>query len=75
MPVLWSILGEAGDIRRTGERSQILAVLEDADEPMTAVDLVAATGMKRNNINQLLFKMSKSGEVEKAGKGIYVYPR
>jgi hypothetical protein len=32
-----------------------------------------ATGMPRNNINQLLFKMAKAGEVQKVRRGRYIH--
>jgi hypothetical protein len=70
----WTIIGDAADARRTDERSTILAMLNETDEPMSPVELAAATGMKSNNVRQLLFKMAKSGEVEKAGRGSYRHP-
>ena len=70
----WSILGEAADVRRTDERSQILSVLLIADEPMSPKAISVATGNGRNSIDQLLYKMSRAGEVEKTGRGLYIHP-
>jgi len=67
----WSILGEAADIRRSDERNQIIAALSDHGEPMTPADIAAATGKPGNNVRQLLLKMSRAGEVHKAGRGSY----
>ncbi len=67
----WTVSGDADDVRRTNERSLILAVLKDATEPVSPNELATATGMKGNNVRQLLFKMAKAGEVEKAGRGNY----
>jgi hypothetical protein len=69
----WEILGSAEDVNRSTERSIILTVLQGADEPMTLADLVAATGMKRNNLDQLLYKLGKDGTVQKAGRGKYIH--
>ena len=71
----WSVLGAASEVRRSDERALILEVLREAEEPMTPSDLAVATGGKLNNVKQLLFKMSKAGEVTKLkGRGRYVHP-
>ena len=70
----WRVLGAAAEVRRTNERAQILSVLVDADEPISPRDIAAETGMPRNNVHQLLFKMAKEGEVLKSGRGHYLHP-
>jgi hypothetical protein len=70
----WRVLGEAAEVRRTNERAAILSVLIDADEPISPRDIAAETGMPRNNVDQLLFKMAKAGEVLKSGRGHYIHP-
>lgn len=70
----WFIQGEATEVRRTDERSSILATLEDADEPMSPSEIAVATSGSRNAIDQLLYKMAKAGDVLKAGRGRYVHP-
>ena len=67
----WTILGNASDVHRSNERGRILAALADASEEMTPQDLVASTGIPRNNLDQLLFKMTRDGEVTKVGRGKY----
>jgi biotin operon repressor len=62
----WTIQGEASEVRRTDERSVILQVLLEQSEPMSPAEVSNATGMPRNNVKQLLFKMAKDGEVAKA---------
>jgi hypothetical protein len=71
----WYIRGEAAELRRSAERETLLTALADAGEPMSPADLVAATGMSNNNARQLLFKMFKSGEIEKQGRGQYMLPK
>ena len=51
----------------------ILSALLIADEPVSPQELTVATGMPRNNINQLLFKMAKAGEVQKVRRGRYIH--
>jgi hypothetical protein len=68
---LWSVLGEASDVRRSDERSVIIEALTDNREPMTPSELAIALGKQPNNIKQLLFKMAKAGELNRVGKGKY----
>jgi AAA domain len=68
----WRVLGATGEVRRTSERSAILAVLRDVGEPMTPGEIAAAVGMRGDNVRQLLVKMVTVGEIIKAGRGRYV---
>ena len=70
----WTILGDAGEVRRSDQRGRILSVLADASEPLGPADIAGAAGMSANNAKQLLFKMAGAGEVEKASRGQYVHP-
>jgi hypothetical protein len=67
----WTILGEAADVRRSDERTGMIATLKDNDAPMTPAEMAAATGKPSLNVRQLLFKMAKAGEVHRVGKGRY----
>ena len=68
----WRILGPASDVRRTDERGAILMALEQAQEPMSPAEVALATEMPSLNVRQLLFKMTKDGEVLKLkGRGGY----
>ena len=71
---MWTVTGDAAEVRRTDERNSILTVLTDATEPMSPQDIAVAADMKRNNVDRLLGKMAKAGEVLKAGRGLYVHP-
>jgi AAA domain len=70
----WTILGDASDVHRSNERGQILSALSGAIEALTPQNIVASTGMTRNNVDQLLFKMVRDGEVVKDGRGKYRCP-
>lgn len=71
---VWHVLGEASEVQRSSERAKILSVLIDATEPIRPGDLSTACEMKRANVDQLLFKMAKAGDVRKVGRGRYVHP-
>ena len=68
----WSMLGDATDVRRSDERKVIAEVIGNAEEPISPAEIAATLGLPTNNVKQLLFKMAKNGEVEKAGRGNYV---
>jgi hypothetical protein len=70
----WTIIGDAADVRRSDERSVILATIMDNGEPMTPLEISDATGQGRANVRQLLRKMAKSGELYKLGKGYWTSP-
>lgn len=70
----WNLIGEAAAVRRTDERARILSALLTADVPMSPREIALAATMPRNNVDQLLFKMGKAGEVRKAGRGHYIHP-
>jgi hypothetical protein len=72
---IWTLTGEAADVRRSGERGNILVTLEEAGEPMSPSDLSHVTGMKNGNIRRLLHVMAKAGEVQKTGRGQYIHPK
>jgi hypothetical protein len=67
----WSVLGEACDVRRSDERSVIVEALKDNRAPMTPTEVAIVLGKQVNNIKQLLFKMAKTGELHRVGKGRY----
>ena len=70
----WNIMGDAADVRRSGERNTIIAALEDHGEPMTPAEIASATGKPGGNIRKLLFKMAKAGEVYKIKGRYWVEP-
>ena len=52
----------------------LLVSPESAHELLSPQDIVSSTGMLRNNVDQLLFKMVEAGEVVKIGRGKYRHP-
>lgn len=70
----WQALGNSRDVRRADERNVILDALTDNKDGLSPSELAAATGMKANNVRQLLFKMSRANEVECPKRGLYCLP-
>jgi AAA domain len=71
----WKLLGEAAEVRRSDERTAILDLLYEADEPMQSGEIGSLLGQPVNNIRQLLHKMGKEGQVIKLpSRGGYIHP-
>ena len=69
---VWSVLGDAGEVRQSDERGAIVAALEEAGvEPLGPNQIASATGMKATNVRKLLSKMRTDGIIRKAGYGKY----
>jgi hypothetical protein len=67
----WTILGEAAEIHRSKSRGAVLAVLEEAKEPLSPAEIAANASLTKNNVDQLLHRMMHSGEVIKVSRGQY----
>ena len=70
----WRVQGAAAEVRRSDERSEILAILDDANELMSPTDLAVLTGKKNGTVRKLLHMMVKAGEVRKTKRGRYLHP-
>jgi RecA-family ATPase len=70
---LWTITGNADEVRVSVERTTIAKALDEAGkEPLTPQQIAAETGMKAGNVKMLLRRMLKDGAVKKASYGKYV---
>jgi hypothetical protein len=69
----WTILGDAAEVLRSDSRGEILAALSEANELMTPSDIVAATGLGRQNVDQLLHRMQSDGDIIKRKRGLYAH--
>ncbi len=70
----WRVLGEAGEVRRSDERSAILDALRDSTEPLTSRDIADLTDQSDGNVRRMLAKMVLSAEVTKVSRGKYLHP-
>ena len=81
----WTIVGDAGSVRRSAEREAVLSVFREAGEPLT-VELVTAALREgvtsdrrgviksRDAVKQILGRMAKSGDLRRVEKGRYELP-
>ncbi|MFL9827543.1 AAA family ATPase [Rhodoplanes sp. SY1] len=70
----WYLLGEAAEVQRTDERTQVLNALRDAGEGLSPTEVADLTGMSNQNARQMLVRMARAGEVVKLGRGRYAHP-
>jgi AAA domain len=68
---LWRVEGEASEVYRSSERQAIVTALCDSPEPLSPREIADAAELPYVNVRQLLGKMHKAGEVEKAKRGLY----
>ncbi|MEW6425508.1 MAG: AAA family ATPase [Bacillota bacterium] len=67
----WHIMGSAEEYRLTQERREIIDVLREANKPLAPKEVATVLGKPYQAIAQLLYKMSKAGEIAVAGYGKY----
>jgi hypothetical protein len=69
---VWTVLGNAGAVRQTDQRTQIVEALTEAgNEPLGPNQIAATTGMKATNVRYLLGRMKVDGILKKAAYGKY----
>jgi biotin operon repressor len=72
---MWTLQGDAHEVRQSSERQAILTELLTAEDLLTPADLTAATGKKRAAIDKMLHQMAKAGQVIRAKRGQYAHPQ
>lgn len=70
----WSILGDADEVRKSGERRKIVAALKEAGEELGPKAISDLIGLKAVNVRNLLRRMVASGEVLQPRIGFYAVP-
>jgi hypothetical protein len=70
----WTILGAASEVHRSAERGRILAALEGTPEGLSPSETADITGLTHANARQLLVRMAKDNEIQRAGYGRYFHP-
>ena len=67
----WAIVGNAREVRASGERKAIIAAMTEINAPASPTEIATAAGMKTANVRQLLIKLAKDGAVKKCAYGKY----
>jgi hypothetical protein len=71
----WTILGAAAEVHRSNERARVVAGLQEAGEPLSVNEIMAAAQLRsRNAADLLLGKMARDGEIKRIGRGRYSIP-
>ena len=72
----WTILGEAAEVHRSGERARVIEALRAAtSDGLSVAEIMAAAEIcSRAAADALLYRMSKVGEISRQGRGRYVLP-
>jgi hypothetical protein len=64
---LWSVLGKAEDIKRSGERQEIIDLFRQSGEPLTPASIASLLDKHPAVIRNLLWKMKSAGEIKIIG--------
>jgi hypothetical protein len=72
----WTILGEAAEVQRSGERARVIEALRAAtSDGLSVAEIMAVAEIcTRAAADALLYRMSKAGEISRWGRGRYVLP-
>jgi hypothetical protein len=72
----WTLLGDAGEVHGSGQRSAIVdAVRAAGEEGMHISEIMAAIARSdRNAVDQLLFKMHRDGDLVRVKRATYAHP-
>jgi RecA-family ATPase len=68
---VWTVLGNASEVRQSSERNAVVGALAEAGEPLGPNQIATATGMKSVNVRYLLSRMKADGLIKKASYGKY----
>jgi len=74
--LLWSLAGNAADVKRSEERSTLVDAIKTAREAGASIsELVLQTGMPRQNVDFLLYKLvhETNQAVHRVQRGLYVH--
>lgn len=64
---MWSVLGKADDVKRSGERGEVVDLLAETDELMTPANIAQLLDKAPGAVRALLFKMKGAGEIKLFG--------
>jgi AAA domain len=67
----WLIVGNAIEAYRSAERNEIIGQMKRMGEPMSPKEVAEAINRNPDNIRQLMWKMSKDGDLRTCGGGKY----
>lgn len=72
----WILLGKAEEVRTSNERQEITRLLREEKRPLgprEVMDLLGKVG-EYTRIKQLMYRMSKDGDLQITGRGMYTLP-
>jgi hypothetical protein len=68
----WMILGEAAEVHRSRDEQAIIDALRRAGEGgLNVASIMGETGLPRNNVDVLLYRMVEKGIVQRLRRGVY----
>lgn len=65
---MWKALGKSTEVMQSNERSEILELLKNSDEPLSPIEIAGALDRTSNAIRFLLWKMKSQGQITDFGR-------
>ena len=72
---VWTVTGEAADVRKSSERDKIIEVLDAADNSLGPSEVAEMLGKPVAGVKVMMLRMEKAGEISRVGHGLYRSPR
>jgi len=70
----WAVLGKSESVKQRDERSEILDLLQDSDEPLSPGEIAVMLDRPRGAIRMRLLRMRRDRELSLFGRGNYHLP-
>src|SRR5262249_56939484 len=67
----WRIEGDAGEVRRSTERADIIQAMQEIGAPAAPQEIATESGLRAANVRRLLSRMVRNGDIYKHGYGRY----
>jgi AAA domain len=72
---VWTIMGDAPDVRSSAERKKVLAAMHEIGTSASVRDIAATAQLKETNVRRMLTRMAGNGAVQRCERGKYGLPK
>jgi hypothetical protein len=72
---VWTVLGEAQEVRFSDRHLRILEMLRTGDCALAAADVAGEFDLPIDSVRRMLARMAEAGEIERCGRGRYRHRR
>jgi hypothetical protein len=59
----WHLLGSAEAYKRSEQQVEVIEIIQEASEPLSASQIAKVAGKSKQNINQILKRLARDGQI------------